>query len=135
MSFLSEPKISEENLLWGFYSGGTEGSTCTIILLLPALSAEWYLIQTVSNSLHIYSMHKKGCFKQKKTVCGVFGVCFQPVSNEFQKIGRRTGESHRTKPGKGREKGKRATSGVNRVSGQGAATAAESRIHDILFWS
>lgn len=59
-------------------------------------------------------MHRKGCFKPKKKVCGGFGVCFQPKNNEFQKRGRRRkrrrrGESHRSKPGKDREKGEKSS--------------------------
>jgi len=77
-------------------------------------------------------MHKKGCFKQMKPVCGVFGVCFQSKNNEFQKRG--VAEVIGPSLGRGRRREK-ATSRVSRVSGQGAATAAESRIHDILFWS
>lgn len=109
---------------------------CThITLFLPALSGEGCLIQTVSKSLCIYSMHRTGFFKQKKTVCGGFGVCFQSKNNEFQRRGRRGGGSHGAKPGKQWEKGKRAASAVSGVSGQGAATAAESRIHDGFFLS
>lgn len=113
LSVLSEPKILEENVLWCFYTPVGLRDCCPtmhIILFLPALSSEWCLMHTVSKSHHIYNMHRKGCSKQKKTVCGGFGVCFQSKNNEFQKRGRRSRGSHRAKPRKGREKGKRAAS-------------------------
>lgn len=82
-------------------------SACTC--LSPSCSLQWqWLIWTASKSFCMYRMHRKDSFKPKKTVCGGFGVCFQYKNNEFQKRGRRRrrGESHRTKPGKQREKKK-----------------------------
>lgn len=104
-------------------------------LFFSALSGERCLIHTASKSLCKYSMHRKGCFKEKKRVCGIFEVCFQSKNNDFWKRGRRSGRSHRARPEKGREKGTRAASWVSQVPGQEAPTAAESRIHDRFFGS
>lgn len=81
------------------------------VLVLLALSSEWCLIRTTCKSFSIHRMHRKGCFKPKKSVRGGFSVCFQSKNNEFQKRGRRRtrGESHRTKLGKWREKGKKSS--------------------------
>lgn len=82
-------------------------------------------------------MHRKGCFKPKQTVCGGFGVCFQSKNNEFQKRGRRRRRGKEKviglSQGRRGRRGKSVASWMCRVSGQGTATAAESRIFNRFF--
>lgn len=108
-------------------------ATAAYSFLLSPVNGAWSKL--FSESLRIHSMHGKGCFKQKKRLCGVFGVCVQSKNYEFQKRGRRSGGSHRAKPGKWGERGQRAASWGSSGFGQGAAIAAESRIHDRFFGS
>lgn len=102
------------------------------VLVLPTLSSGAWSEPLSNHS--VYTECTGRAVSNPGKILVLLVSAFNLRTMTFRKEERRGGgESHRTKSGKWREKGKRSR--VSRVSGQGAATAAESRIHIRYFWS